>query len=116
MEPYRTGHAQLRHRRVSDRVARSVSNTVGKEEEMATTHEFPDDRVHFTWDAGNEPVLTIESGDSVVYETRDVSDNQITPDSTAEAIAALDWDRVYPLAGPVRVKGAEPGRAGDRDP
>ena len=36
---------------------------------------------------GNEPVLTIESGDTVIYETRDVSDNQITPDSTAEAIA-----------------------------
>ncbi len=54
-------------------------------------------------------MLTIESGDTVVYETRDVSDNQITPDSTAEAIAALDWDRVYPLAGPVLVEGAEPG-------
>jgi acetamidase/formamidase len=76
---------------------------------MTTTHEFPTDRVHFTWDVGNEPVLTIESGDTVVYETRDVTDNQITPDSTAEAIAELDWSRVYPLAGPVRLEGAEPG-------
>jgi hypothetical protein len=76
---------------------------------MPARHEFPDDRVHFAWDAGNEPVLTIESGDSVVYETRDVTDNQITPDSTAEDIAALDWDRVYPLAGPVLAEGAEPG-------
>jgi acetamidase/formamidase len=75
---------------------------------MATTHEFPDDKVHFTWDVGNEPVLTIESGDTVVYETRDVSDSQITPDSTAEDIASLDWARVYPLAGPLRVEGAEP--------
>ena len=57
---------------------------------MAKTYEFPTDRVHFTWDVENEPMLTIESGDSVVYETRDVSDNQITPDSTAEAIAGLD--------------------------
>ena len=76
---------------------------------MTKTHEFPDDKVHFTWDIDNEPVLTIESGDTVVYETRDVSDNQITPESTAEAVAALDWERVYPLAGPVRVEGAEPG-------
>jgi acetamidase/formamidase len=76
---------------------------------MTKTHEFPDDKVHFTWDVDNEPVLTIESGDTVVYETRDVSDNQITPESTAEAVAALDWDRVYPLAGPVFVEGAEPG-------
>jgi hypothetical protein len=46
---------------------------------MPARHEFPDDRVHFAWDAGNELVLTIESGDSV-YGTRDVTDNQITPD------------------------------------
>jgi acetamidase/formamidase len=76
---------------------------------MAATYEFPQDRAHFTWDVGNEPVLTIQSGDSVVYETRDVSDNQITPDSTADVIPELDWDRVYPLSGPVLVEGAEPG-------
>lgn len=33
---------------------------------MARTHEFPADRVHFMWDAGNEPVLTIASGDWVL--------------------------------------------------
>src|SRR5215210_3303299 len=76
---------------------------------MARTHTFPEDRVHFAWDAGNEPVLTIDDGDTVVYETRDVSDNQITPESDTSAIAGLDWDRVYPLAGPVRVEGAAPG-------
>jgi acetamidase/formamidase len=74
------------------------------------THEFPADRVHFTWDTGNEPVLTIASGDTVTMHTRDVSDNQITPDSTADAIASLDWDRVYPLAGPIAVEGAKPGQ------
>jgi acetamidase/formamidase len=73
------------------------------------THYFPTDRVHFTWDAGNEPVLTIADGDTVVYETRDVSDNQIGPDSDTSVIATLDWDRVYPLSGPVYVEGAEPG-------
>jgi acetamidase/formamidase len=74
------------------------------------THYFPTDRVHFTWDTDNEPVLTVASGDSVVVHTRDVSDDQITPDSTAEAIASLDWDRVYPLAGPIAVEGAQPGQ------
>jgi acetamidase/formamidase len=73
------------------------------------THYFPTDRVHFTWDAGHEPVLTIADGDTVVFETRDVSDNQIGPDSDTSVIAGLDWDRVYPLAGPVYVEGAEPG-------
>ena len=47
---------------------------------MAHTHYVPTDRVHFTWDAGNEPLLEIDSGDTIVVETRDVSDNQITPD------------------------------------
>jgi acetamidase/formamidase len=76
---------------------------------MPRTHYFPTDRVHFTWDAGNEPVLSIADGDTVVFETRDVSDNQIGPDSDASVIASLDWDRVYPLAGPVRVEGAQAG-------
>jgi acetamidase/formamidase len=73
------------------------------------THFVPADRVHFSWDVANEPALTIASGDTIVVQTRDVSDNQITPDSTADAIVSLDWDRVYPLAGPIRVEGAEPG-------
>jgi acetamidase/formamidase len=76
---------------------------------MAKTHYFPSDQVHFTWDAGNEPVITVDSGDTVVVHTRDVSDNQITPESTTEAIAELNWDRVYPLAGPIAVDGAQPG-------
>jgi acetamidase/formamidase len=76
---------------------------------MARTHYFPEDRVHFTWDVSHEPVIAIDSGDTVVVETRDVSDNQIGPDSTVDVIAGLDWDRVYPLAGPIAVNGAQPG-------
>jgi acetamidase/formamidase len=72
------------------------------------THHFPADRVHFTWDVDHEPVLTVASGDTVVVQTRDVSDNQITPDSTA-ADLDIDWDRVYPLAGPIAVEDAKPG-------
>jgi acetamidase/formamidase len=76
---------------------------------VARTHYFPADKVHFTWDVAHEPGLEIESGDTVVVQSRDVSDNQIGPDSDSSVIASLDWDRVYPLAGPVRVAGAEPG-------
>jgi len=76
---------------------------------MARTHYVPADRVHYTWDVANEPVLTVDSGDVVVVQTRDVSDNQITPASTAATIAGLNWDRVYPLAGPIAVSGAQPG-------
>src|SRR3954470_14443964 len=73
------------------------------------THYFPEDRVHFTWDAGAEPVITIADGDTVVINTRDVSDNQIGPDSDSSVIDGLNWDRVYPLAGPIAVEGAKPG-------
>ena len=76
---------------------------------MPRTHHLPDERVHFTWDTGNEPVLGIDPGDTVVVWTRDVSDNQIGPDSDVSVIAGLDWDRIYPLAGPIAVHGAEPG-------
>jgi acetamidase/formamidase len=65
--------------------------------------------VHFTWDTGHDPVITVDSGDTVVVWTRDVSDNQIGPDSDTSVIAGLDWDRVYPLSGPIAVNGAEPG-------
>jgi acetamidase/formamidase len=40
-----------------------------------------------------------------------VSDDQITPASASSAISALNWDRVYPLAGPIAVRGARPGDA-----
>jgi acetamidase/formamidase len=76
---------------------------------MPKTHHLPDERVHFAWDVGHEPVLAIDSGDTVVVWTRDVSDNQIGPDSDTSVIASLDWDRVYPLAGPIAVNGAQPG-------
>jgi hypothetical protein len=65
---------------------------------------------------GHEPVIAIDDGDTVVVETRDVSDNQIGPDSDAERHPDLDWDRVYPLAGPIQVNGAEPATRWRRDP
>jgi acetamidase/formamidase len=77
---------------------------------MPRTHHLPDDgRVHFTWDTGHEPALEIESGDTVVVWTRDVSDNQITPESDASVIPGIDFERLYPLAGPIAVAGAQPG-------
>lgn len=76
---------------------------------MAKTHNCPPEKVHYTWDVRHEPAMEIDSGDVVIVRTRDVSDNQITPASTASVLAGLNWDRVYPLAGPIHVKGAQPG-------
>jgi acetamidase/formamidase len=76
---------------------------------VATEHEFPQTHVHYKWDVGNEPALSVQSGDTVIVESRDVSDNQLSPSSTSKDIETLDWDRVYPLAGPIAVEDAAPG-------
>jgi acetamidase/formamidase len=80
-----------------------------REVRMAQTHYYPEDEVHYIWDNELDPALTVVPGDTVVYHTREVSDGQIAPDSTADVLATLDWDRLYPLAGPVAIEGAEPG-------
>jgi len=76
---------------------------------MARTHYLPDEQAHFKWDTSNEPALTVDSGDTVVVWTRDISDNQIGPDSDASVLASFDWDRAYPLNGPVAIHDAMPG-------
>ena len=76
---------------------------------MPRTHYLSDERVHYKWDTSNQPLVTIDSGDTVVVWTRDISDNQVGRDSDASALAAFDWDRTYPLTGPIAVHGAEPG-------
>ncbi len=76
---------------------------------MPRTHYLPDERVHYKWDVGNDPVLEVESGDTVLVWTRDVSDNQLGPSSEPSALAGLDWERLYPLNGPIAVAGAQPG-------
>ncbi|ANU13923.1 Acetamidase [Planococcus halocryophilus Or1] len=76
---------------------------------MTNRHKFPEDRVHYTWDKNPQPVLTIDSGDQVDFSTREVADNQFTKNSTTKDIDTLDWAKVYPLAGPVEIREAEPG-------
>lgn len=76
---------------------------------MAETHYLSTERVHYLWDVENGPALTIESGDTVVMHTRDVSDNQITPASTSASVSGIDLGQLYPLAGPIEIAGAEPG-------
>jgi acetamidase/formamidase len=76
---------------------------------MSRTHYLSDERVHYKWDVSNPSVLTIDSGDTVILWTRDVSDNQVSPDSDASVLTTFDWDRAYPLTGPIAVRGATPG-------
>ena len=72
-------------------------------------HSIERGKVHYKWDNSLPAVVEIEAGDVVHFETEEVSDGQIKPGSPASALTSLDFSRLYPLAGPVFVKGAQPG-------
>ena len=72
-------------------------------------HRIRSDSVSFAWDNSIAPALEIESGETVELETADASGGQLTADSTPADVAALDFDRVNPVTGPVFVRGAQPG-------
>jgi acetamidase/formamidase len=65
------------------------------------------------FDNAQAPVLKIDSGDTVVFETMMHSHNQVTPGRTIEEIKKLRTDNPgrgpHTLTGPVYVNGAEPG-------
>jgi len=64
---------------------------------------------HNRWHEGIEPVVEVDPGDTVVYETRDAFEGQLDGKSAAEDVGNLDLSVVHPLTGPVYVKGAEQG-------
>lgn len=55
------------------------------------------------------PVLRVPSGSIVEVETKEASDGQLTVDSQASDVAALDFDPIHPLTGPIFVESARPG-------
>ena len=54
-----------------------------------------------------EPVLEVDPGTVVTFETRDCFDGQIR--SEADLVTEVDLSRINPATGPVAVRGAEPG-------
>jgi acetamidase/formamidase len=64
--------------------------------------------VHYEWNNAIAPRLTIDPGDTVVFETRDASDEFYSPDSTHEDVMRRVF-KGHPLTGPVRIRGAQPG-------
>jgi acetamidase/formamidase len=73
-----------------------------------TRHSLGDEVVHFVWDNSIEPRLEIESGDSVVFQTRSASDNFYSWESTSADVLRRVM-KGHALTGPVRIKGARPG-------
>jgi acetamidase/formamidase len=66
---------------------------------------------HWNWDKNIAPVLRIAPGDRIEIETLDPGGGQIHKESTANDVAALDFERVNPVTGPIYIDGAEPGDA-----
>ncbi len=55
------------------------------------------------------PAARAKPGDYIIFETRDALDSDLTLDSTAEDVTALDLNLVHPMTGPVHIEGAERG-------
>ncbi len=64
---------------------------------------------HNRWHESIEPVVEVDPGDTVVYETRDAVDGQLSSSSTSSDVGNVNLNVVHPLTGPVFVKGAQPG-------
>jgi amidase len=60
------------------------------------------------FDRNNPPVLEIDGGDTVTFETGDVAYERLSKGETVEAIGLENFNAV---TGPVFVRGAEPGDA-----
>lgn len=74
-------------------------------------HTIHRDHHHFGWDNANQPVLTVAPGETVEFEAVEASGGQLSPESTVADVGGLDFGKVNPVTGPVRVDGAEPGDA-----
>lgn len=71
-------------------------------------HHLDDSVTQPFWDNSVEPRLEVDPGDTVVFECAEPV-GQLTPDSTDEDLATLDFGLIHALNGSVFVKGAKPG-------
>ncbi|QDS37427.1 acetamidase/formamidase family protein [Brevibacillus brevis] len=55
----------------------------------------------------NQPVLKVEAGSIVTFETCDCFEDQIQSADTV--FQELDWNRINPASGPIYIEGTEPG-------
>jgi acetamidase/formamidase len=78
---------------------------------MPTTHKLDAQQVHHEWNNALAPRLTIDPGDTVVFDTSDASDHYYSRTSTHPDVMARGPFRGHPLTGPVSVRGAAPGDA-----
>jgi len=74
---------------------------------VATDHVVRRDEIIWAFGPDLEPVLEVEPGSVVRFETNDCFTGQIA--SEDDLVTEIDFERVNSATGPVAVKGAEPG-------
>jgi amidase len=74
---------------------------------IAVDHRIGRDEIIWAFGPDLEPVLEVEPGATVTFETNDCFTGQIT--SEDDLVTEIDFGRVNSATGPVAVKGAEPG-------
>jgi acetamidase/formamidase len=67
--------------------------------------------VHHVWDNSLPPLLEVAPGETFSVTTRDASDRQLEPGTSAAKLRKIDLGGFWPLTGPVAVRGARPGDA-----
>lgn len=67
------------------------------------------DQTHTKFSRAIEPAIRVPSGSVIEAFTHEATGGQVTPTSTVDEAASIDWDRIHTLTGPVYVEGAEPG-------
>ena len=74
---------------------------------VATHHRISGDEVIWAFGPDLVPVLEIDPGDTVTFETNDCFTGQIR--SEDDLVTEIDLSRINSATGPVAVRGAEPG-------
>jgi amidase len=74
---------------------------------VTVDHVVSRDDIIWAFGPDLEPVLEVEPGATVRFETRDCFDGQIR--SEDDLVTSIDFERVNAATGPVAVAGAEPG-------
>jgi hypothetical protein len=70
-------------------------------------HVIPKDEVVFSFGPEMRPVLEVDPGAVVRFDTHDCFSGQIQTEG--DLVTEIDFSKVNPATGPVAVRGAEPG-------
>jgi amidase len=70
-------------------------------------HTIPKEEAVFAFGPVMQPVLEVDPGEVVTFETHDCFSGQIQTET--DLVTDIDFSKVNPATGPVAVRGAEPG-------